>query len=181
MTYERLKIASFTHSAIFAALLVVWIVPGLQPETFVFGLAHGVMYLASAYNRIIALDADTGKEIWVKDIGQQPSMRGLAYWPGMAGFAPRLVFGTSDNSALMIALDAKTVRESNMSLAMLCAAVLYTPAAMAFWYAAPLVMWQKMAVGKAIFYSFFSVRRAGKARSKRPARFALRPNSGAMI
>lgn len=62
-----------------------------------------------------------------------------------------------------IALDAKTVQESNMSLAMLCAAVLYTPAAMAFWYAAPLVMWQKMAVSKAIFYSFFAVRRAGKA------------------
>ncbi|MGH8808813.1 MAG: BPSS1780 family membrane protein, partial [Noviherbaspirillum sp.] len=39
----------------------------------------------------------------------------------------------------------------------------YTPAAMAFWYAAPLIAWQNMSVGKAIFYSFFAVKRSGKA------------------
>jgi quinoprotein glucose dehydrogenase len=71
-------------------------------------VVNGVMYLASAYNRIVALDADTGKEIWVKNIGHQPSTRGLAYWPGMSGYAPRLVFGTSDSAALMMELDAKT-------------------------------------------------------------------------
>ncbi|MBS1169921.1 MAG: hypothetical protein H6R01_839 [Burkholderiaceae bacterium] len=31
-----------------------------------------------------------------------------------------------------------------------------------FWYAAPLVVWQKMSVGKAMFFSFFSVFRAFK-------------------
>ncbi|HWU98840.1 MAG TPA: BPSS1780 family membrane protein [Oxalicibacterium sp.] len=62
-----------------------------------------------------------------------------------------------------IAIDADIVRESNMTMAMLFAAMLYTPAAMAFWYAAPLIGWQGMGVGKAIFYSFFAVRRAGKA------------------
>src|SRR5207248_4237237 len=71
-------------------------------------VVNGIMYLASAYNRIVALDADTGKEIWVKNIGHQPSTRGLAYWPGMAGSGPRLVFGTSDSSALLMELDAKT-------------------------------------------------------------------------
>ncbi|WP_334189930.1 BPSS1780 family membrane protein [Noviherbaspirillum sp.] len=60
-------------------------------------------------------------------------------------------------------LDPQTVRGSNMSLAMIVAAIIYTPAAMAFWYAAPLIMWQKMDVFKAIFYSFFAVKRAGKA------------------
>ena len=30
----------------------------------------GVMYMVTPYNRVVALDADTGKEIWVKDIGQ---------------------------------------------------------------------------------------------------------------
>ena len=55
MTYERLKLASFTHSAIYAALLVVWIVPGLEPETFVFGLAHGVIYLAMCAVSLYAL------------------------------------------------------------------------------------------------------------------------------
>ena len=64
--------------------------------------------MGSAYNRIVALDADTGKEIWVKDVGHTPSIRGIAYWPGMPGFPPELVFGTSDGSALLIALDAKT-------------------------------------------------------------------------
>ncbi|MEN3364053.1 MAG: hypothetical protein V7606_1327 [Burkholderiales bacterium] len=61
------------------------------------------------------------------------------------------------------AMDPATVRDSNMSMAMLFAAIVYTPAAMAFWYAAPLVAWQNMGVVKAIFYSFFAVKRAGKA------------------
>jgi hypothetical protein len=61
------------------------------------------------------------------------------------------------------AMDPATIRESNMSMGMLFAAVVYTPAAMAFWYAAPLIAWQNMGVGKAIFYSFYTVKRAGKA------------------
>lgn len=60
-------------------------------------------------------------------------------------------------------VDEATVRNSNMTMAMLFAAAVYIPAAMAFWYAAPLIAWQKMGVGKAIFFSFFAVRRAGKA------------------
>ncbi len=62
-----------------------------------------------------------------------------------------------------ITLDEETVQGSNMSLAMLFAAVVYVPAAMSFWYAAPLVAWQRMGLMQSIFYSFFSVRRAGKA------------------
>jgi hypothetical protein len=60
-------------------------------------------------------------------------------------------------------LSAKTVGDSNIGLAMLFSAAVYTPAAMAFWYAAPLVAWQAMPVGKAVFFSFFAVQRAGKA------------------
>lgn len=60
-------------------------------------------------------------------------------------------------------LDPQTVRESNMSLAILFSAAVYTPAAMAFWYAAPLIAWQRMGVGKALFYSFFAVKRSTKA------------------
>jgi hypothetical protein len=60
-------------------------------------------------------------------------------------------------------LDTNAVRDSNMSLAMLFAAALYTPAAMAFWYAAPLIAWHQMGVAKAIFYSFFAVYRQGRA------------------
>jgi hypothetical protein len=60
-------------------------------------------------------------------------------------------------------IDDETVRNSNMSTAMMFSALVYTPAAMAFWHAAPLMTWQKMGIFKAIFYSFFAVKRAGSA------------------
>ena len=64
--------------------------------------------MGTMYNRIVALDADTGKEIWVKDVGHTPSTRGIAYWPGTNGISPQLVFGTGDGSSLLISLNAKT-------------------------------------------------------------------------
>ncbi|WP_420476821.1 BPSS1780 family membrane protein [Noviherbaspirillum sp. ST9] len=61
------------------------------------------------------------------------------------------------------ALDTDAIRGSNLSLSMMFSAAVYTPAAMAFWYAAPLIAWQDMGIGKAIFYSFFAVKRSGMA------------------
>ena len=40
------KRASFVELAIFTGLLVVWIAPGLEGPTFVFGMAHGIGYIA---------------------------------------------------------------------------------------------------------------------------------------
>lgn len=60
-------------------------------------------------------------------------------------------------------LDEQTLREANLSLSMLVSGVFYLPFAMAFWYAAPLIAWQDMGVGKALFYSFFAVWRNGRA------------------
>ncbi|HZW22989.1 BPSS1780 family membrane protein [Noviherbaspirillum sp.] len=60
-------------------------------------------------------------------------------------------------------LDTETIRGSDLSLAMMVSAAVYTPALMAFWYAAPLIAWQDMSIGKAIFYSFFAVKRSGMA------------------
>jgi hypothetical protein len=60
-------------------------------------------------------------------------------------------------------MEPAVVAESNMGLAILAAALVYLPAAMAFWYAAPLVAWQKMSVSKAVFYSFFAVRQQFRA------------------
>ncbi len=59
--------------------------------------------------------------------------------------------------------DDKNVEMPNLPLAMLFSALIYIPFAMAFWHAAPLAMWQRMSLFKAIFYSFFAVRRCGKA------------------
>jgi hypothetical protein len=54
VSYETLKRLSFTHSAIYATLLVVWIVPGLHELEFVFGLSHGLGWIAMC---LLCIDA----------------------------------------------------------------------------------------------------------------------------
>jgi hypothetical protein len=81
-------------------------------------------------------------------VGSSSLVDGGVFWQVMSG---------------QLDLDAKTIQESNMALAILFAAAVYIPAAMGFWYAAPLTVWQNMGVGKALFYSFFAVRRASLA------------------
>ena len=46
LTRERLKAASFTHSAVYLVLLVAWAIPGLHPVEFVFGTLHGLGWFA---------------------------------------------------------------------------------------------------------------------------------------
>ena len=55
LTFERLKWASFTHSAIYTVLLVVWLVPGLAGLEAVFGMAHGLGWIAMSLACIVAL------------------------------------------------------------------------------------------------------------------------------
>ena len=59
--------------------------------------------------------------------------------------------------------DEKNITADNLPLAMLFSALVYLPFAMGFWHAAALATWQRMGLFKAIFYSFFAVRRCGKA------------------
>jgi hypothetical protein len=48
LTFRRLEIASFTHSTIYLALLVCGFVLGNpEPETFILGLAHGLVWIAA--------------------------------------------------------------------------------------------------------------------------------------
>ena len=54
MTFEQLKLLSFTHSAIYATLLVVWLVPGMEEAETVFGWAHGLGWIAMS---LLAVDA----------------------------------------------------------------------------------------------------------------------------
>ena len=58
---------------------------------------------------------------------------------------------------------SETARNAPLGLPLLLAMTLYIPAAMAFAFAAPLVLWQQMGVGKSIFYSFFAVLRSMRA------------------
>ena len=65
----------------------------------------GVMYFPGR-DRIEALEADTGKEIWQSPVtGGAPSRRGVAYWPGEGSTPPRIFFMAGRR---LIALDVKT-------------------------------------------------------------------------
>jgi quinoprotein glucose dehydrogenase len=75
----------------------------------------GVLYLSTPWNRVIALDAENGKEIWNFDPDHSQSRqrklkgqhRGVAYWAGTdASGTPgqRILFGTYDGR--LIALNA---------------------------------------------------------------------------
>jgi hypothetical protein len=55
--FETLKRLSFTHSAIYLTLLVVWLVPGLHSLEFVFGLAHGLGWIAMCVLTLAAVRA----------------------------------------------------------------------------------------------------------------------------
>jgi len=55
LTFERLKWASFTHSAVYAVLLVVWLVPGVHGLEMVFGMAHGIGWIGMSLACIAAL------------------------------------------------------------------------------------------------------------------------------
>jgi len=86
-------------------------------------VAGGAMYFCTGYNRVIALDAETGRERWAFDPGQRmrklhgpyPRVcRGVAHWAATdaaerAGACGRRIFtGTIDSE--LIALDAETGR-----------------------------------------------------------------------
>jgi hypothetical protein len=55
LTFKRLKWASFTHSTVYLALLIAWIVPGLHTEEFIFGMAHGLGWFAMCGLMVAAL------------------------------------------------------------------------------------------------------------------------------
>lgn len=78
---------------------------GSQATPLVVG---GRMFVSTPYGRVVALDPDSGKELWATAIPGpgQPSLRGVEYWPGDGVTPPRIVFGTRDGR--LIALDAAT-------------------------------------------------------------------------
>lgn len=79
-------------------------------------MVDGILYLSAPSNRIIALDAETGREIWkfnpqAEDENlKYQQHRGVSYWEGPSADGKRLdkriLFGTFDGR--LIALDADT-------------------------------------------------------------------------
>ena len=71
-------------------------------------VAGNRMYLSTQIGRVVALEPETGKEIWTFDpkVRRPREHRGVAYWPGDRNTPPRILFGTADGR--LIALDAVT-------------------------------------------------------------------------
>lgn len=46
--FRVVKIASYVELAMFGILLVVWAIPGLEHETFLAGMGHGIGFIALA-------------------------------------------------------------------------------------------------------------------------------------
>jgi hypothetical protein len=58
VTFGRLEVASFTHSAVYLALLICAFALGSpQPETFILGLSHGVIWIVMSLVCIAAARA----------------------------------------------------------------------------------------------------------------------------
>jgi hypothetical protein len=57
LSFGALKRLSFAHSAVYLALLVVWLVPGLHGLEFVFGLSHGLGWIAMCFLSLAAVRA----------------------------------------------------------------------------------------------------------------------------
>jgi quinoprotein glucose dehydrogenase len=71
-------------------------------------VVDGVMYLPSG-NKILALDPNTGKEIWAYNVtGGRPSPRGVAYWPG-DGSGPSRIFFTAGRRLMSVNADSGTM------------------------------------------------------------------------
>ncbi|HWY65008.1 MAG TPA: PQQ-binding-like beta-propeller repeat protein, partial [Rhizomicrobium sp.] len=102
-----------------AGLKVAWTYHMRPPDRAARGYAasentplvvKGAMIVSTPYGRVVALDAETGKQRWAYEVpnGDQPATRGVSYWPGASKNkeGPEIVFGT--RGGLLIALDAAT-------------------------------------------------------------------------
>ena len=67
----------------------------------------GIMYVTTQAQKIVALEPETGKEIWKFDPKSRlRELRGVSYWPGDRQTGARILLGTSDGR--LVALEAKT-------------------------------------------------------------------------
>ena len=89
-----------------ASLEVAWTFPAGE-GTFVFNpiVVDGVMYVLARENEIVALDAETGAELWAHPHEGPVSGRGINYWQSADGADRRLLYL---NAGFLTALDAAT-------------------------------------------------------------------------
>ena len=70
-------------------------------------MVNGLLYLPTPYSTVVALEPETGKEVWTYKLEHgRPAGRGVAYWPGDAKTPASIVFGTTDGR--LMSLNAQT-------------------------------------------------------------------------
>jgi quinoprotein glucose dehydrogenase len=85
---------------------------GFRPSGDTPLVIDGIMYLATPYSRVVAVDPTTGKELWAYQLPSgNPSTRGVEFFAGDARTKPQIVFGSSDGK--LYSLDAKTGKPNN--------------------------------------------------------------------
>ncbi len=70
-------------------------------------IVDGALYAPTAGNYVVALNAQSGSELWRFKPGGHPAQRGLTYWQGNAAAGARLFF---TSGPFLFALDPKTGR-----------------------------------------------------------------------
>ncbi|HTW63234.1 MAG TPA: PQQ-binding-like beta-propeller repeat protein [Bryobacteraceae bacterium] len=89
-------------------LQVAWTYPTDDKNNYSFNpvIVDGVMYVQAKNDSIVALDAATGREIWVHPNNSRAvTARGLNYWQSKDGSDRRLLYCVSN---YLVALDART-------------------------------------------------------------------------
>jgi glucose dehydrogenase len=71
-------------------------------------MVGGLLYTPTLHHSIVALQPETGREIWKYDLGKAAGapLRGVTYWRGDGQAPPQILAGTSDGR--LLALNAKT-------------------------------------------------------------------------
>jgi glucose dehydrogenase len=70
-------------------------------------MVGGVLYTPTVNHTIVALEPETGKELWKYELGRAGApLRGVTYWTGDKDNPPQIMAGTSDGK--LIAINAKT-------------------------------------------------------------------------
>jgi quinoprotein glucose dehydrogenase len=80
---------------------------GFRPSEDTPLVRNGVMYVATPYARVVAVDPVTGMELWSFPLPSgNAATRGLEFWPGDGSTPAQVVFGSTDGK--LYSLDAKT-------------------------------------------------------------------------
>ena len=84
VTFRRLEVTSFTHSVIYLGLLIcAFFLGSPQPETFILGLAHGVLWIGMS---LLCIDAARRRVIPFWLAVTVAVVGGLGPFAGSAGF-----------------------------------------------------------------------------------------------